>query len=977
MTFDADQMPPDEYDEGDAYDEYEDEPLDDAPYDNAPIIEPPARRLPESPPQPTESGHMMPQVPIAPQFASEQSVPQRSWLLDMLGIEDPLVLGLLVLAIPLVLLGLLLPPFTVINVLDEQINPAPDTGADTVAASNLPVPQRGMVFQPFAPDDPRVTIGALTVAAPAGTVPADYQISAVGMAPQTYVSGWTPETGWHCGMFLPRHLQLASDVYSLAQRGTPPPSLTLAISATPDLITDAGALDVRIWNDDGALWEAAAATPTGDGAFVLDLPTLPRCVAVFARASDLPTALNVTVRPGDVYAPELLPQGTRILAGTLHPAQGGAVQVVRGPAFDLRPGSSILVLAQNFTDPAVLDVDTVNAILADPTQRTMHAHALAAFITANPDYVGLVVDYRAVDPAQREAYTQFVTELARLLHWNRRTLTVILPVPGDLLDQTTWGTGAYDWSALGQIADNIVVTLPPSGKPFGPDADSTPSEAIIDWALTMVDPQKLSISLDALSVEAQMTSGQIAPITFSAALDDLGEIQLQPSNTLEPLQAVTADLTPPAGIMAEFGRDSYVDVPYIVYRADGQILRTMWLTDAQTLIARLTHVEQLGVGGVLVTNLMAPGTVPGVENALLRYVQGNAVENTALELEIEWTVRQGDEVTAQQVAPIGDLFGFTVLPRGNALTVEARFNEILVASEAATVVGISAGDGESAPVAALSRFGVGLHLSSPSAIAPALEGLTGDWVALDIMFRPGSEARAYQTQLDAVHAISPTTKAYVRLLVEPSDIRNLPTARIYQREYALFAAELTRYGANAIEIFPNQTDLWPSLDQVVHVGTAYNFIKSANPQTLVVARVRLDNRADEDYFEQVNRYDLTRFVDCMGIEVRADVSYGTPEETLAPMVLQVHQLLGREYPVCPTISYWAAQDDLTPTQGTWLLDAIVWARTEPQIPLVLVWTADTSAFTPGDFAAGYALVRPDGSCPACDLLRPVFDATGD
>ncbi|MCD4684589.1 MAG: hypothetical protein K8S97_01460, partial [Anaerolineae bacterium] len=134
MTFDADHLPPDHDDDVDEYDyDAEDYDADDHVYDDAPSDDDvPRHHAPEvvpvtsPPPAPpphklTDSGRIRPQVPISPQFAGEQGLPYRSWFLDMLGIEDPIVLGLIVLAAPLVILALLLPPFTVIDILDEQV----------------------------------------------------------------------------------------------------------------------------------------------------------------------------------------------------------------------------------------------------------------------------------------------------------------------------------------------------------------------------------------------------------------------------------------------------------------------------------------------------------------------------------------------------------------------------------------------------------------------------------------------------------------------------------------------------------------------------------------------------------------------------------------------------------------------------------------------------------------------------------------
>lgn len=978
MTFDADPIPPD-HDDIENYDSVEfghDETHDDAPvYDDAPQYRAPEIGPMTSPPQEPskkvpDSGRVVPHVPILPQFGQD-GLPQRLWFLDMLGIEDPIVLGLLVLAAPLVILALLLPPFTVLDVLDDQVSGSGGSGGDHVQSA-LPVPDPEMWFQPFNAEESRVTIGALTIAAPPGAVPDDFQVYGVGMAPEHYTGGWLPDAGWHCATTIPQHHQLVSDVYSLGQRGTPPANLTLTLNATPGLFDDPATLELRTWDETAAIWEPILTTPDETGTFTVTLEALPRCLAIFRLTDDYAPTVNVTVRPGDIYAPDLLPANTRVFAGTLHPAHGGTVQVDRGPAFDLRPGSSIIVLAQNFTNPAAVDSATVRAILADPAQRTAHAHALAAFAIANVDYTGLALDYRGLDPALRDSYTQFVTELARLLHWNRRTLTVILPPPSQLDDQVSWGAEAYDWHALGRVADEVVVTLPPSGKPFWGAADPTPAEALIAWAQTVIDPLKLVFSLDALSVETQTNvDGGTAPITFLHAIEGLGKIVLQPEAPLEPLQAVTARLSPLGGITATYGRDADAHVPYVTYYANGVPLRTIWLTDIDTLAFRVLYLQQLGAGGVMITNLMAPGTVPGVENTLLRAIQGAAITSPPLEFEVEWTVRQGDQLIGLQTLLLEDMFAFVTTPRGNTLAVEARLNGMLLSSKSASVVGANA----AAPAAAttlLPDFGAGVHVATAESVTPALAGLAEEWVATDIVFQTGTDPRPYEAQIQALHDLGLNTKVYVRLRVDMGAFA-LAEKDIFQREYGLFAASLAGYGADALEIHPGEANVWSVWDHVVHLSTTYSFIKSTRPNTLVIAALQIDDGLDLNYFTEMGDYNLPRFMDCVGIQVRADGTFASPEEILGQKVAEIHEILKQPYPVCITAGYWTAPDTVN-AQRDWLAGAVTWSRAQEWVPLLMLWTADASLFEPDDPDTGFALVQPDGICPACEAIRAVLDA---
>lgn len=56
------------------------------------------------------------------------------------------------------------------------------------------------------------------------------------------------------------------------------------------------------------------------------------------------------------------------------------------------------------------------------------------------------------------------------------------------------------------------------------------------------------------------------------------------------------------------------------------------------------------------------------------------------------------------------------------------------------------------------------------------------------------------------------------------------------------------------------------------------------------------------------------------------------------------------------------------------------AKASGQVRLMIIWNVDATTWipddpatnTPGDPQAGYAMIRPDGTCPACETLRSVL-----
>jgi spore germination protein YaaH len=97
---------------------------------------------------------------------------------------------------------------------------------------------------------------------------------------------------------------------------------------------------------------------------------------------------------------------------------------------------------------------TVHAILTDPQLRARTLARLAA-LARDPLYGGLCLDLENDGPADREALTSFVTEVAHLLHARHKRLAVV--VDGVAEEDAAISTGFYDDRALGAVADTVFV----------------------------------------------------------------------------------------------------------------------------------------------------------------------------------------------------------------------------------------------------------------------------------------------------------------------------------------------------------------------------------------------------------------------------------------------------------------------------------------------------------------------------------------
>jgi hypothetical protein len=76
------------------------------------------------------------------------------------------------------------------------------------------------------------------------------------------------------------------------------------------------------------------------------------------------------------------------------------------------------------------------------------------------------------------------------------------------------------------------------------------------------------------------------------------------------------------------------------------------------------------------------------------------------------------------------------------------------------------------------------------------------------------------------------------------------------------------------------------------------------------------------------------------------------------------------YPPLPNGFQWA-QNTTVAQQAAWLAEAAVKSAASGRVRLMIIFNADFVRYDT-DPQAGYAMIRPDGSCPACDALGKVL-----
>ena len=231
---------------------------------------------------------------------------------------------------------------------------------------------------------------------------------------------------------------------------------------------------------------------------------------------------------------------------------------------------------------------------------------------------------------------------------------------------------------------------------------------------------------------------------------------------------------------------------------------------------------------------------------------------------------------------------------------------------------------------------------------------------------------------------------------------------------ATYAGAMAEAGADAIEVWnePNLGREWPE-DQIngarytEMLSVVYNRIKERNPNTMVISAAMAPTGAfgeagcgnlgfesgcnDDVFMQQMAQAGAANYADCIGVHYNEGiVSPGTfsgdprgefPTYYFGSMTNRVAQYFPNR-PICYTeLGYlspegmgaplpgnfaWAADTSLA-EHAAWLGEVVDRAQQRGDIRMLIVWNVDFDRWD-SDPMGGYAILRPDGSCPACDTL---------
>ena len=380
--------------------------------------------------------------------------------------------------------------------------------------------------------------------------------------------------------------------------------------------------------------------------------------------------------------------------------------------------------------------------------------------------------------------------------------------------------------------------------------------------------------------------------------------------------------------------------------------------------------------------------------------------------------RSTDSLWLQIILPDGEQEGWIYAP---LITVAPGFEVSSLPIPAVTAVasngggesggsgggesGGSGGGGTAAPPVSappVTNAGFALGGQTHSFANPSLMQLSGmTWVKFQHKWGSGDRGEAVRGRIDSAHA-----NGFKVLLSIPG--ANTYPSSIDFNGYIQFLSEVAALGPDAIEVWNEQNiDFeWPAgqINPASYVNDmlapAYNAIKTANPNVMVISGAPAPtgffgggcgtNGCDDSaYLQGMAAAGAASYLDCVGAHYNAGAtspyqSTGHPAGNdhyswfFQPMI-DVYSVLGK--PICFTeLGYlsgegyggvpprfsWAGSTTVA-QHAQWLGEAVSIAGNSGQVIMVIVFNVDFTVWG-DDPQAGYAIMRPDGSCPACGTM---------
>lgn len=862
----------------------------------------------------------------------------------------------------------------------------------------------------------------LTLSVNPTTLKSKFGVQLTALSPESFTGAQSGSAWDKARQALPSNLQLKSPLYEIKTTGTAPEQLFLSVLIPSD--ANAAVLDLYTW--DGKAWTFLPAEVRG-GQVVAEVSKAPTAIGLF-EAAPLPPLALTTLEPGQALTAAATNGVNGVLLGGII-VEGDGSLAGQLPEVPLHQNLALYPLLRNYDQTGVNRV-VLTSLLSDPALRANHLQGVVSFVVSG-NYQGLAIDYRGVTADLEPFYTDFLSELAQRLHAQNKILLIHMETPQPDANGAFTAPG-YNLRVLGPLVDALLLPLADDPATFGNGS----AEKLLTWAVGEVNRSRLRLTTSALSVEGvngsfalrDQTSaltplGSIVAPTSPAQLGQVITMTLSgKAQTLEyDNQAFAA-------------RYTYADeagATHTVWLTSSDTLRQR-LALAEKYHLGGVLVDGLLNSGVpadlanAITQYKVHLAAPAQTHAGLMWTVKDASGVLAQ------ATAQPNQPYAYAVSTPGDYQFSAELQNGNFLSL----GSVAVSVAAITPTpGLSIGTTGGGTSTGGGSTGGGSTGGGTSGGGTSGGGTTGGGGGGFVPpppvsggpFELGGQVPGFIGHPSEMHQAGMTwvkfqasaadiaggKAAGFKVLVSAIGDRTRAADPSYWPEYASWVAGLAAQGADAIEVW-NEMNIdaeWPEgqisgATYTQMLQQAYTAIKGANSGTLVISGALAPTGAeaafpgrvmnDDHFLNEMAAAGAANYMDCVGIHFNGGTT--SPNATSGsalsgyhysyyfwPMVDLYYNAFGGSRPLCFTeLGYltpegygslspnfnWAANTTVA-QQAQWLAESASLSGSSGKVRLMIVWNVDFTVYG-NDPQAGFAMIRPGGSCPACAALDAVM-----
>lgn len=237
-----------------------------------------------------------------------------------------------------------------------------------------------------------------------------------------------------------------------------------------------------------------------------------------------------------------------------------------------------VMVVTNINSNGGFDSALASAILNNTQVQDILINNIISTLT-DKNYYGVDIDFEYLYANDREAYIAFLTKLkAQLSAINKYLSVAVAPKYRD--NQQGILYEAHDYSAIGRIADRVIIMTYEWGYVYGEPMAISPLsevEAVIRYAVTRIPSEKILMGMPNYAYDWKLPWMQ-------------GNVAETLTNT-QALERAIAN-----GATIQF--DQRAQAPYFNYVDENGVSHVVWFDDARSIQSRLNLVTKYNLAGV-------------------------------------------------------------------------------------------------------------------------------------------------------------------------------------------------------------------------------------------------------------------------------------------------------------------------------------------------------------------------------------------